>query len=274
MLDARFPLILMDSGDCCVRRFYMLKHWYRMSHPRETADQAWSENKEFMNKYRTRYLDSIVKIANKFKTPLTNVIIAEDDSRRDLFRTKIDSGYKADRIYDVELNKVLKIAYESFIPEILKTYHIKSARVKGLEADDIMACIARYAMKEFSKIYVISADKDLTQLREKYGDKVQQFTIAIKPVISKQSLLEHIVLGDASDGVASCLKPGQGHKYLSGLIANDGAGLQALSKSDPNFARCFERNMRLIDFDYIPDPLSRQIKKKINRWTRPLLKTH
>lgn len=219
-----------------------------------------------MDKYRTRYLDSIIKLVKKFKTPISNVLIAEDDHRRNLFRTKRVPDYKAGRVYDIELNKVLALAHESIIPNILKDNDINTIGVKGLEADDIIACSAKYAIElGWKRIYVLSADKDLTQLQE-YSPKISQFTLTGKPVVQKMSLLEHIVLGDPSDNIPSCLAPGQGRKYLAGLLNNNGRGLKNLMKQDEHFARCFNKNMFLIDFNSIPPKQQIQAKRQLLRF--------
>lgn len=266
MLDTQLPLVLVDGSYSKIYRYYANLYWTRMAYPREPRHQEWSKNAVFMDKYRTRYLDSITKLVKKFKTPISNVLIAEDDNRRNLFRTKEIPDYKAGRIHDVELNKVLAVAHESIIPKILKDNDINTVGVKGLEADDVIACLAKYAIElGWEQVYVLSADKDLTQLQE-YSSKIKQFTLTGKPVVQKMSLLEHIVLGDPSDNIASCLRHGQGKKYLKGLLEDNAKGLKNLMRQDENFARCFENNMFLIDFDFIPEELRVQAKRTFQRF--------
>ena len=265
MLDKFKPLILLDAGYSFVYRYFAIQFYYRKAYPRENPKQEWSRNAKFMDKYRTRYLDSITKILKKLKAPISNVVLAHDDSRRNLFRTKKIPSYKADRIHDVELNKVLAIAFESILPKIIRETSIKPIGVKGLEADDIIACIAKYAVNNgWQQVFVLSADKDLTHLQE-YSDKIRQFTLTIKEVLPKMSLLEHIVLGDASDNIPSCLKFGQGKKYLQTLLENDAQGLKDLVETDKDFAKCFKNNMLLIDFDNIPKRLQQEVIKKFKQ---------
>lgn len=266
MLNPRYPLVLVDAGYQLTYRYYAIQYFFRMAYPKEPRNQEWSKNEVFMDKYRTRYLDSITKLVKKFKTPISNVLIAEDDNRRNLFRTKEIPDYKAGRIHDVELNKVLAVAHESIIPKILKDNDINTVGVKGLEADDVIACLAKYAIElGWEQVYVLSADKDLTQLQE-HSSKIKQFTLTGKPVVQKMSLLEHIVLGDPSDNIASCLRHGQGKKFLKGLLEDNAKGLKNLMKQDQEFAGCFEKNMFLIDFDFIPEELRLQAQRKFERF--------
>lgn len=268
MLDISKPLVLVDGGGSTVFRYYALIYWFRKAYPREPASQEWSKNTVFMDKYRTRYLESITKLVKKFKTPVSNVLIAKDDSRRNLFRTKRVPEYKSDRVYDVELNKVLAIAHKSIIPKVLEDNDINTIGTKGLEADDVIACVAKYAIElGWEQVYVLSADKDLTQLQE-FSPKIKQFTLTGKPVVQKMSLLEHIVLGDASDDIAGCLRPGQGKKYLQSLLEHNGKGLKRLMKQDVYFARCFAVNQFLIDFNFIPDELQLETKRQFSRLVR------
>lgn len=266
MIDISRPLVLVDAGYASIYRYYAISFYMRKAYPKEPREQEWHRNEIFMDKYRTRYLDSITKLVKKFKTPISNVLIAEDDSRRNLFRTKKVPDYKADRVHDVELNKVLTIAHESIIPDILRENDINTIGVKGLEADDVIACLAKHAIKfGWEQVYVLSADRDLTQLQE-YSPKIKQFTLTGKPVVQKISLLEHILLGDQSDNIPSCLRRGQGRKFLKGLLENDGKELKNMMRQDEDFAECIRRNMFLIDFNFIPQDLQNRANKQFEQY--------
>ena len=265
MIDSRYPLVILDQSYALIFRYYALKAWYRKAHPQEERDQAWSKNAVYMEKYATRYVESIEKIVKSVKTPMSNVVIAVDDNRKNLFRTRVDPTYKADRVYDVELNRVLSIAHDTVVPEVVRRYDMKMISQRALEADDVAACVAAYAAstgKFDSRIVILSFDKDLTQI---HSSKISQLTLTGKPVVAKQTLLEHIILGDASDNVSSCLPFGMGPKALQKLLEDDCAGLKQLLKKDAEFARCFEINQRLIDFNFIPASSRLAVIRKFQR---------
>ena len=272
MLNRSLPLVLADEGYLNVYRYYAIRFFVGKAYPNNPEIREFpSQSPIFMEKYRTRYLDSITNMLKKFKTAIGNVILARDDSRRNLFRTQQIPSYKADRIRDVELNKVLAIAHRTIIPSFLKVNDINSIGVKGLEADDVIACAALHALRMgWEKVYILSADKDLSHLTERY-DKIQQFTLTGKQVISKQSLLEHIVLGDTSDNISSCLAKGQGLKYLHSLLEHDAAGLKDLVKRDDEFSRQFRINKFLIDFDCIPKKLRKEVEIQLEIVTNHIM---
>ena len=148
--------------------------------------------------------------------------------------------FKQDLI-DNGLNKVPSIAHATFIPIILAKNNINTIAVKGLEADDVIACAADHALHlGWKKVYILSADKDLSHIAQQYPGMIEQWTMSGKPMTNQPSLLEHIILGDKSDNIPSCLQPGQGKKYLQSLLDDDAAGLKRLLKTNPTFVRCFQ----------------------------------
>ena len=156
--------------------------------------------------------------------------------------------------------------------EIKENFPYKVLHLDGCEADDIIATIVEYTNEEFGAyedIMIISGDKDFVQL-QKYGNVSQFSPVQKKSLVEKNPrafLMEHIMRGDASDGVPNVLsgddvfitgarqKP-LSKKKLDTLIEdlNDGELLYAAS-----WYRNYQRNERLIDLSQTPSDLKNNI---------------
>jgi hypothetical protein len=156
--------------------------------------------------------------------------------------------------------------------EIKENFPYKVLHLDGCEADDIIATIVEYTNEEFGAyedIMIISGDKDFVQL-QKYGNVSQFSPVQKKSLVEKNPrafLMEHIMRGDASDGVPNVLsgddvfitgarqKP-LSKKKLDTLIEdlNDGELLYAAS-----WYRNYQRNEKLIDLSQTPSDLKNNI---------------
>ena len=152
----------------------------------------------------------------------------------------------------------------------------------GVEADDIIATLVQET-QEFGKhepIMIISADKDFIQLH-KHGN-VKQYSPITRKMVSHEDpvlyLREHIFRGDAGDGVPNVLSsddtfidedkkqtPLSKKKIQTWL--DDYDNLENVMPSQAY--RNYQRNQRLIDFDYIPDDIETDIYKEYEKVTVP-----
>ncbi|WP_461250775.1 DNA polymerase I [Treponema sp. R8-4-B8] len=82
------------------------------------------------------------------------------DSRTPTFRHKMYSEYKANR------QKTPEDLHEQvpLVEEFLSALGVKSLKVEGFEADDIIATLAEKCRTEKRQCYILSSDKDLLQL--------------------------------------------------------------------------------------------------------------
>jgi hypothetical protein len=140
--------------------------------------------------------------------------------------------------------------------------------VDGCEADDVIAQLA-IETQEFGKyedVMIVSADKDFAQLQ--IYNNIKQFSPMTKKFIKEENprlrLLEHILTGDASDGVPNVLSDdkvfveGRRQTPLSKkkkelLIETEGKGL------GDDVYRNYLRNQRLIDLTMCPDSIKSEI---------------
>lgn len=156
--------------------------------------------------------------------------------------------------------------------EIKENFPYKVLHIDGCEADDIIATIVEYTNEEFGAyedVMIISGDKDFVQL-QKYKN-VSQFSPVQKKSLAEKNprafLVEHIMRGDASDGVPNVLSGDDvfitgsrqtplSKKKLDAIIEdlNEGELLYAAS-----WYRNYQRNETLIDLSKTPSDLKNNI---------------
>jgi DNA polymerase-1 len=87
-------------------------------------------------------------------------LAAAFDSRTPTFRHKFYAAYKANR------EKAPEDLHDQvpLVEELLAALGVRSLRVDGYEADDIIATLAGLSRKEGRRCYILSGDKDLLQL--------------------------------------------------------------------------------------------------------------
>ena len=90
--------------------------------------------------------------------------------------------------------------------EVREVFPYKNLSVRGCEADDVIAVLARN-LHEQEPILILSGDKDFGQLQiyngvKQYSPMQKKFVTVDNP---KTFLFEHIVKGDSSDGVPNVL---------------------------------------------------------------------
>ena len=160
--------------------------------------------------------------------------------------------------------------------EIKEHFPYKVLHIDGCEADDIIGTLVENTQEfgQFENVMIISGDKDFAQL-QRY-DNVQQFSPVQKKLIVEKNprafLLEHIMRGDASDGVPNVLSHDDvfvngdrqtplSKKKLDAIIEDldDGELLYAAS-----WYRNYCRNKKLIDLNETPQDLKNEIIKEFN----------
>lgn len=154
--------------------------------------------------------------------------------------------------------------------ELKEIFPWRVINVSAAEGDDVIAVLAQHAstrtiqdgmFEAQEKTLVISSDKDMCQLMD-LGE-VRQYSPMQKkyvPKVDKNFLIEKIIRGDSGDGVPSVLCPDDWfvNEEYNGIRATAvtkkvverfmaGTGLTDEEKTR------FERNRRLISFEYIPD---------------------
>ena len=161
--------------------------------------------------------------------------------------------------------------------EIRENFPYKVVQLDTAEADDIIAIICKKQHRR-NKILIISGDKDFQQL-QKYGNITQYSPIQKKYIETEnpqEYIYEHILRGDPSDSIPNYLSPDDTFtngikqkpimkKKLVGWVDTLMRGNDPKDFCNEYHLRNFQRNQRLIDFDYIPDGLENDIYNEYNK---------
>lgn len=159
-----------------------------------------------------------------------------------------DAFFKMNNEFIEDLSNVLKNAL------FLKIEH--------LEADDLIAMSAKYK-KEWN-IIAVSTDKDFYQLHKfknfKQWDPIKdRFIEVLNP---ETALMVKIITGDKSDDIPQ-LKFRVGAKTVEKIIS-EGKLDEWLKEND--LVEKFDRNRKLVDFEFIPDEFRSIFLDRVNCW--------
>jgi len=219
------------------------------------------------NMVRHMILNSIRSFNVKFSREYGEVVIACDNTN--VWRKQAFPYYKANRkkkTENSELNwKSIFECMNKIRSELKEFFPYKVIDVESAEADDIIGTLVK-EFGETSKILILSGDKDFIQLHT--SDNVKQYDPVRKKWITHsdplQFLKEHIMKGDAGDGVPNilssdnCFVVGERQKPLSAKKMKE--FLQNNFKNiSPQFSRNYHRNKQLIDLSFTPV----EIKEKV-----------
>jgi len=226
------------------------------------------------NVVRHMILNSLRMYRTKFSSEFGELVLCYDSKhywRRDYF-----PQYKANRRKSRENdNKDWDAIFEvlnSIRDELKDIFPYKFLEVYGAEADDIIAALCGELEFDNGKTLILSGDKDFIQL-QKYKN-VSQFSPITKKFVNGEDpyryLQEHVLKGDASDGIPNILSPDNtfvdgvrqrplGKKRIAAWLDNYHPELGRMPVEDvlPNdeTKRNFQRNVTLIDLTKSPDEL-------------------
>ncbi len=274
-----FPIILIDTSYTSFYRFFATLRWMSLSNKEEyekhnSPGYDWSKNKIFIEKYEKMYLESIIKLVKPKVFNSSKIYFCMDSPKDNVWRTKIQSDYKEGRC-DLTVKNNFKptfnYTYETIIPELIKNNdNIKSLRIDGMEADDIIASICMYYKKINPNqiIYLVSGDDDFLQLGRDnlyFVNYKKKASFNIDEDTAKQALLKKVLLGDPSDCIPGALKGKRIKKEIKEeLFLNDSA-LQDYLNKNSDVKKQYEHNQLMINFNNIPQKYQEKVIKKINK---------
>jgi 5'-3' exonuclease len=236
---------------------------------------------EVKNLIRHVTLSSIKNYKKKYGKEYGDVVICCDGRkywRRDYFPNYKAGRKKAREASDLNWALIFDTLSE-MRDDIAKYFPYRVLHVERCEADDIIAVLTRYAqnnelvreglVEEPQKILIVSSDKDFKQLQ--LYPNVKQWSPMLKKFISasRQDIIdykiEHIVKGDAGDGVPSILNSddifvlGERQKPISAKrLAEFIENGEAACRNDEE-KRNYSRNQTLVDFECIPSEINEEI---------------
>jgi hypothetical protein len=224
---------------------------------------------------RHMILNSIRMYRSKFGSEYGELVIACDS--KNYWRRALFPYYKANRKKSQaasELDwKAIFDCLSKIRAEIKEFFPYRVIDIETAEADDIIGTLCEEFGDTYEKILILSGDKDFQQL-QKFRNVQQYDPVQKKKIICnnpEQFLIEHIIKGDAGDGIPNilsddnCLVIGKRQspmtqKKLENLVALDLQG----KYDHPNY-RNFARNRQLIDLTQIPVTVKQQIMESYSQ---------
>ena len=255
-------MILLDYSQVCVAAILAFSHDLKKGNENEKKDLI-----------RHVALNSIKSYKKKYGKEFGQMVIACDG--RNYWRKEYFANYKGLRKKAREESDLdWKFIFETLneIREDLKKYFAyKVIHVDRCEADDVIAVLTESTQEfgKFEPVMIVSSDKDFKQLHA--YDNVKQFSPMLKKQIVvnkkelKEWLTEHIVKGDAGDGIPNIMSKddvfmlGERQKSVSSKRLEEffKDGIDACRTDEER--RNWQRNIRLVDFTYIPDDVKESI---------------
>lgn len=220
------------------------------------------------NMLRHMILNTLRFNRNKFGNEYGEFIICADD--KDYWRKKSFPYYKARRKMDRQKSELdwntIFCVLNKVREELKEFFPYKVIQIDHAEADDIIGTIVHEEGQELNtgeRILILSGDKDYIQLH-KYAN-VNQYDPTRKKWIRHSDpeayLREHIIRGDAGDGVPNilsndnCLVVGERQKPITKKRLSEWTDNASM---DENVLRNFHRNRMLIDLELVPDNIKRE----------------
>ena len=163
--------------------------------------------------------------------------------------------------------------------EIREFMPYRCIAVDGAEGDDVIATLTKWSQEfgQWEPTMIIASDKDYVQLHKYEG--VKQWSTITKKLVKENPhdwLVENIARGQAKDGVPNI-------KTDADFFLTEGGRQTSISKkflaeiadkgpekalSDPELKR-WNQNKQLMDFDCIPDEISKAVLKEYEDYQVP-----
>jgi 5'-3' exonuclease len=228
------------------------------------------------NMVRHMILNSLRSYKVKFGEEYGEMIIACDNTN--YWRKQIFPYYKANRKKNIEKSeldwKALFECLNKIRAELKEYFPYRVIDVESAEADDIIATLVAEFSSELNtgeKILILSGDKDFIQLH--VYPNVSQYDPTRKKWIKhddpERYLHEHILKGDAGDGVPNVLSPdnvfvvGDRQRPLTAKKMEKIMGTD-LEDMDSVTARNYSRNAKLIDLSFTPETIRQKVMEQFN----------
>ena len=224
------------------------------------------------NMLRHMILNTLRFNRQKFHREFGELLITCDD--KNYWRRQSFPYYKANRRKardNSELDwSAIFNALNNIRDELKEFFPYKVIQIDTCEADDIIGTIVHKEGKELNvgePILILSGDHDFKQLH-KYAN-VKQYDPTRKRWIShsdpNQYLAEHILKGDAGDGVPNVLSPD--NTFVMGIRQRPVTkkrmlDWQDINKMDDEVKRNYFRNKSMIDLSQIPDTIKETILER------------
>jgi len=220
------------------------------------------DNEKFLF-WKHLFMNSLFNSIAQFKA--TKVILAYDT--KPSWRYTVYKDYKANR---KEAREKAVVDFDKFFP-IFNDFQIQiedvfskiySLSVDNCEADDIIASLCKDTFKN-DDVVIISSDGDMNQLLTKnirqYDPIRKKFVECINP---QKELSVKLLTGDKGDNIPP-VKKHVGAVTAEKILSN---GLDTFLNENEEIRQNYIRNKQLIDFNFIPEEIRKNIINKYNQY--------
>ena len=247
------------------------------------AIMAESKGKPSFNEDLIRHMviNNLRMLRSKFHHDYGELVICYDyphSWRKDFYKLYKESRKRNRKNSDFDWSALFKLLNE-IRDELTQNFPYRVVTVTNCEADDVIATLATHNYRN-EQILIVSSDGDFQQL-QKYPN-ITQYSPILKKMLRCDDpasyLFEHIVRGDASDGVPNILSPDDifiqesarqspinKKKYDAWYEVWQNSGTTnrdvACISTDDQIVANINRNRTLIDFDCIPSDIRDSIMK-------------
>ncbi len=266
-MDVSKPILIIDGSYYIFYRYYAIYNW--ASKAGILTDENPMNNTDFVTKYEKMFTSCVKNLAKGYEVPWDNVVFAKDCPREMIWRMKHFPEYKSTRD-ETRLSNFDKTVFVKSYSEIIPNLGCKVLEHPGLEADDICALLTKWIISQNNEadITIVTNDNDYIQLCT-LSDKIVIVNLAgrqIKeraPIDVKKYLLYKCIIGDKADNIPG-IYPKCGPKTAERLATND-EELTKLFLKNQEAKTQFELNRLIIDFNYIPDDITKEVHTKFEK---------
>lgn len=255
--------LLIDASYFIFFRYYSLKTWWGFARGTSEPENI-EESERGMEKFRTTFISKIKEILEKLKIEKPIIMIGKDCPQKTIWRHDDITDYKGNRNNEDNVKPMFECAFKDKLFEKAGAKSI--LEYPQLEADDCIAITTKHILETYDDvhIYIITSDMDYLQIA---GERVTLVDLKYKNLTdsknsfkdAKKDLFCKIVCGDKSDNIPSIF-PRCGLKTAAKLYDNPEEFKAKLEKT-PGAKEIYERNQKIIDFNYIPQELVDGFKK-------------
>mgnify|MGYP000704009715 FL=1 len=237
---------------------------------------------EVKNLIRHVTLSTLKSYKKKYGGEYGELVICCDG--RKYWRKEAFAHYKASRKKNRDASDLdWKLIFDTLTEmreDIATHFPWRVIHVDRAEADDVIACMSKWLqtnqlkveglMEDPQKILILSSDKDFKQLQ--VYDNIKQWSPMQKKYVTatkselKAWMTEHIVKGDAGDGVPNILSPddiflqeGVRQKPISAKRLEEFVTLGFDACRNDDERRNWHRNSTLVAFEHIPEDVNESI---------------
>lgn len=237
---------------------------------------------EVKNLIRHVTLSTLKSYKKKYGGEYGELVICCDG--RKYWRKEAFAHYKASRKKNRDASDLdWKLIFDTLTEmreDIATHFPWRVIHVDRAEADDVIACMSKWLqtnqlkveglMEDPQKVLVLSSDKDFKQLQ--VYDNIKQWSPMQKKYVTatkselKAWMIEHIVKGDAGDGVPNILSPddiflqeGVRQKPISAKRLEEFVTLGFDACRNDDERRNWHRNSTLVAFEHIPEDVNESI---------------